>query len=212
MNNAIEFEQFQYNKIVREDTRKEFGIEDKFVVGHMGRFAYQKNHAFLVEMFAELCRKEENAVPLLVGDGELRDAMYNKTTYLGIESKVIFARKCEDVDKLLQAMDIFCFPSRFEGLPISLIEVQAADLLCLYSDTITDEIELIDKILRLPLDKNMWVEKILNLRDKAYERKDSISEMMKRGYNIKLQIKSIEKEYRGGVLHKLIPAWIGVCA
>ena len=94
-----------------------------------------------------------------------------------------------------------CFPSRFEGLPISLIEVQASDLLCLYSDTITDEIELIDKIFRLPLDKDMWIEKILNLRNRAYEnRKDRISEMMEKGYDIKVQIRNIEKEYRGGYI------------
>lgn len=199
MNNAIELEQFRYNKMVREETRKELGIEDKFVVGHIGRFAYQKNHEFLIEMFAELCKKEENAVLLLVGDGELRDAMQKKVVDLGIESKVIFAGKRDDVCKLLQAMDIFCFPSRFEGLPISLIEVQAADLLCLYSNTITDEIELTDKIFCLPLNKDVWLEKILNLKNKAYKnRKDRMSEMMKKGYDIKVQIKNIEKEYRCG--------------
>lgn len=199
MKNAIEIEQFQYNEIARQETRKEFGVEDKFVIGHIGRFVYQKNHEFLIEMFAQLCRKEEKAVLFLVGDGELRDAVYKKAVDLGIEGKVIFAGKRDDVYKLLQGMDIFCFPSRFEGLPISLIEVQASDLLCLYSDTITDEIELIDKIFRLPLDKDMWVEKILDLRNKAYEnRKDRISEMMKKGYDIKLQIRNIEKEYMEG--------------
>lgn len=199
MNNAIELEQFRYNKMVREKTRKEFGIEDKFVVGHIGRFAYQKNHEFLIEMFAELCRKEKNAVLFLAGDGELRDAMHKKADDLEIENKVIFAGKRDDICRLLQAMDIFCFPSRFEGLPISLIEVQAADLLCLYSNTITDEIELTNKIFRLPLNKDMWVETILNLRNEAYEiRKDRMSEMMKKGYDIKVQIKNIEKEYGGG--------------
>ncbi len=197
MNNAIETEKYRYDDDVRQDVRKEFGIEDKFVVGHVGRFAYQKNHKFLVKMFADLCKKKEDAVLLLIGDGELRNEVYQQTVDLNIENKVIFAGKREDVNRLLQAMDIFCFPSRFEGLPITLIEVQAADLLCMYSETITDEIELTDRIYRLPLQQEIWVNNILNL-SKVYKRRDRMLEMNQKGYNIREQINSIEKEYLGG--------------
>ena len=174
-------------------------IENKFVVGHVGRFVYQKNHEFLIEMFAELCKKKEDAMLLLVGDGQFKDAIYKKSVDFGIESKVIFIGKRNDVYRLLQAMDIFCFPSWFEGLPISLVEVQTADLMCLYSDMITDEVELTDRIFRLPLDKDIWVNKILSLNE-SYERKDRTLEIREKGYDIKSQIKNIEKEYRRGIV------------
>ena len=139
MNNAIEPEKYCYDEDVRQEVRKEFGIEDRFVVGHIGRFAYQKNHEFLINMFAELCKEKKDAVLLLIGDGELKDAVYRQAVDLHIENQVVFAGKRDDVNRLLQAMDVFCFPSRFEGLPITLVEVQAADLMCLYSETITDD-------------------------------------------------------------------------
>ncbi len=211
MNNAIEPERYCYDEDVRQEVRKEFEIEDRFVVGHVGRFAYQKNHMFLIKIFAELCKKKKEAVLLLVGDGELRSAVYQQAADLHIENKVIFAGKRDDVDRLLQAMDIFCFPSWFEGMPITLIEVQAADLACLYSETITDEIELTDRIYRLPLQQEVWVRNILNL-SKEYKRRSRMSEMSQKGYSIREQIKNIEKEYRGGALYRLIPNRIGACA
>ena len=211
MNNAIELEQFRYNKMVREKTRKEFGIEDKFVVGHIGRFAYQKNHEFLIEMFAELCRKEKNAVLLLAGDGELRDAMQKKVADLGIKDRVIFAGYRSDVNKLLQAMDIFCFPSYFEGLGISLIEAQAADLPCLCSEAIPKETKILKRFWRLRLDKGIWVEKIItSCGENAREGREK--DMKECGYDIRVQIRNIEKEYRGEVSYRVMLTCIGVCA
>ena len=117
--NAIEIEKYVYNKVTSAEYRKLLNIEDKLVIGCVGRFAYQKNHDFLLDVFYEISKKNKEAVLLLVGgEGGLLSDTKNKVKSLGLESKVIFTGIREDVEKLMQAMDIFILPSRWEGLGI----------------------------------------------------------------------------------------------
>lgn len=195
MRNAINTKQFAYNPNLRAQVRKELGIEDLFVVGHVGRFAYQKNHRFLVEVYHEVQKKCSNAILVLIGSGELRDDIEEQVKNLGLSAKVRFIDFQSDVSKFYQAMDVFTFPSFFEGLGFVLIEAQTAGLPCLCSDQVPEEVLLTESIQRLGLDDiNVWADKILEFRQ-GYERKDGSKLISDAGYDIHEQIKHIEKEY-----------------
>ena len=131
INNAIEVDKFLFNEEVRNQMRKELNIEDKFVIGHVGRFVEQKNHTFLIDIFYEVQKERPNSILLLVGDGPLYNMIYQKVERLGILDKVIFAGVYNDVSKFYNAMDMFVFPSLYEGLGMVLVEAQINGLPCL---------------------------------------------------------------------------------
>ena len=117
INNAIDLKKFEFNEKIREDLRKEFGIkEDTIVIGHIGRFMKQKNHDFLIDVFNELIKKDENSILILIGQGPLLNDMKQKVRDLKIEDKVKFIGQVTDVEKYYNIMDIFLFPSIYEGL------------------------------------------------------------------------------------------------
>ena len=117
INNAIDLKKFEFNEKTREDLRKEFGIkEDTMVIGHIGRFMKQKNHDFLIDVFNELIKKNENSILMLIGQGPLLNDMKQKVRDLKIEDKVKFIGQVTDVEKYYNIMDIFLFPSIYEGL------------------------------------------------------------------------------------------------
>ena len=117
INNAIDLKKFEFNEKTREDLRKEFGIkEDTIVIGHIGRFMKQKNHDFLIDVFNELIKKNENSILMLIGQGPLLNDMKQKVRDLKIEDKVKFIGQVTDVEKYYNIMDIFLFPSIYEGL------------------------------------------------------------------------------------------------
>ena len=193
--NAIDTEQYSYKPNLRAQVRKELGIEDSFVVGHVGRFVYQKNHAFLVEVYNEVQKKCSDTILLLIGRGELRDDIEKQVKNLGLITKVYFIDFQNDVSKYYQAMDVFAFPSFFEGLPFTLVEAQTAGLPCLCSNRISEEILLTDNIQQLGLDNiDVWVDKILEL-SQGYERKDYSKLISDAGHDIRKQVKELEKEY-----------------
>lgn len=194
MKNAIDVEQFAFNKKVRESYRRKLGLEDAFVIGHVGRFAYQKNHEFLLNVFAKVRKQVSNARLLLVGDGELKEDVRNKAIELGIIDSVVFTGGRQDVNNILQAMDVFCLPSRFEGFPIVLVEAQTTGIKCLVSESITTEIELTDNIKYLHLDIEAWARCIIEI-SKGYQRRDMSDIITEAGYNIKYQIKELEELY-----------------
>ncbi|MBQ9389337.1 MAG: glycosyltransferase family 1 protein, partial [Synergistaceae bacterium] len=117
-NNAIETERFAYNESVRNETRKYLKLTDKFVVGHAGRFMTQKNHDFLIDIFAEIHRRRSDSVLLLAGDGPLMDEITAKVMRLGLNDCVIFLGSVNDMERYYQAMDVFILPSLYEGLPV----------------------------------------------------------------------------------------------
>lgn len=117
INNAIDLKKFEFSEKIREDLRKEFGIkEDTIVIGHIGRFMKQKNHDFLIDVFNELIKKDENSILILIGQGPLLNDMKQKVRDLKIEDKVKFIGQVTDVEKYYNIMDVFLFPSIYEGL------------------------------------------------------------------------------------------------
>ncbi len=183
VSNGIEVEKYRYNSEVRDRVRSELGLEGKYVFGHVGRFAEQKNHKFLLDIFKAY--SDENAVLLLVGIGPLQDSMKEYATTLGIDSRVRFLGIRHDINELMQAMDMFLFPSIYEGLGIVAIEAQAAGLPVIASDKVPDEAGITDIISFLPLDStDVWCKEINRLRN-SYVRRDTMEEIKAAGYDIR---------------------------
>ncbi|MCM1154148.1 MAG: glycosyltransferase [Ruminococcus flavefaciens] len=191
---ALDINRFQYNEEKRNSIRKNLNLSDKFVIGNVGRMAYQKNHKFLIDCFYEVQKKEDKAVLLLLGDGYLEKEIKDQVTQYGIGEKVIFAGAVDNVEDYLQAMDIFAFPTRFEGLGIVLIEAQAAGLKCIAGDKVPRETELTENIVYLELNKEKWVEEILRYKG-GYHRVKTGEQIRRGGYDITQEIKRLEKIY-----------------
>ena len=164
LNNAIDTKKYIFNPAVRKKKREELGIsENEYVIGHVGNFTPPKNHAFTIELFAEICNKKENARLVLVGGGDAIQQHKEKALELGISDKIIFTGKRTDVPDLMQAMDVFLFPSIYEGLPVTLVEAQAAGLHCIVSDNVTREVAITKLIEFISLNesKDIWTDRIL---------------------------------------------------
>lgn len=143
MPNAIDTKKFAYDEEAKRCLRAELGIpQDAFVLGHVGRFMYQKNHAFLLRVFQRLLSSRQDAWLLLIGEGERMKLIRSEVEKMGIEGKVRFTGTRSDVAKLYSAMDVFCLPSFYEGLPVVALEAQANGLPCLFSDRMTKEVVL----------------------------------------------------------------------
>ncbi len=164
--NAIDNERFRFQPEDRTELRKELGIaEDAFVVGHVGRFVYPKNHMFLLEVFHQLYKQDPKARLLLVGEGELEQNVRQRVAELQIEDAVIFAGVRKDVPKLYSAMDAFCQPSFYEGMGLVGWEAQSNGLPCLFSQNITSESVLSDASVQLPLaDAVQWADMLQQLK------------------------------------------------
>lgn len=137
--NGIEVERFRFDPAVREQVRGELGVEGQFVIGHVGRLCDQKNQDFLLEVFAQVKRRRPESRLLLVGEGELLGRLKEKAGELGVAESVIFYGPASRVERLLWAMDVFAFPSRFEGLGIAAVEAQAAGMPVAASEFVPDE-------------------------------------------------------------------------
>lgn len=143
LHNAVDLSVFQYNTEDRQKIRKEFQIaQNSLIVGHIGRFDVQKNHKYLLDVFAQIIKRRSDAVLLLVGRGPLEDEIQAIVGKMGLMDRVVFAGIRNDVSKLLSAMDVLVFPSLYEGMPNAVIEAQATGLPCVISDTITREADI----------------------------------------------------------------------
>jgi len=198
LKNAIDTKKYIYDHNTRLDKRKELQIEDKFVIGHVGRFSTPKNHDLLIEIFNVVHNKNKNTILLLVGDGELRPIIENKVKELGLINSVIFMGVRSDIPEILQAMDLFLFPSLFEGLGIVAIEAQAAALPCIVSDSIPKEAHITDLIQSLSLSNSLeeWAEPILNYSD-THERSNMQKEIDSSGYDINRTVHWLQNFYLG---------------
>jgi glycosyltransferase EpsF len=172
--NAIDIEMFKYDPIARKKLRKEIGLRnDDFVIGHIGRFVKQKNHAFLIDVFAEV--KKENAKLVLVGQGPLREEIENKVKKLGLEKDVFFLGQRNDANKLYSVFDVFCLPSLYEGLGVVAIEAQINERKLLLSDKVPVEAIISDKAERLELDCRRWSSALNVMLDSGCMKKYSIA-------------------------------------
>lgn len=198
--NAIDTGRFRFNAEVREKMRKELGLAEKFVIGHVGRFGFMKNHAYLIDIFSELCKMRDDAALVLIGKGELEDKIKQKTKDLGLEEKVHFLGTRSNVEDYYQAFDYFVFPSSFEGLPGSAAEAQAAGLCCLISDKVTREAALTDLAVYKSIDEPpiKWAEKIQENSQKALIRRDMQQEILAKGFDVTIQAGQMEQFYRTG--------------
>ncbi len=161
--NGIKLEKYKYNPEIRNDVRKTLGLQNKFVIGHVGRFSDQKNHTFLLDIYQKIYEKDKNTVLLLFGVGELMEPMKRKTLQLGIENAVIFYGASNEMNKMWQAIDVFVMPSLHEGLPVTGIEAQASGLPCVFADTITREVDVTGKSEFLSLNDSpeIWADHVL---------------------------------------------------
>ncbi len=201
--NAIDAARFQYNPVVRAKVRKELGIEDKFVIGHVGRFGFMKNHAYLVDVFAELCRRKEDCALVLSGKGEKEEEIRKKLQELNLLDKVRFLGNRFDVERYYQAFDYFVFPSIFEGLPGSVAEAQAAGLHCLVSDRITKEVALTELVSYRSIEEEPrnWAEEILEHAEAACRREGmplAVAQIKEKGFDVREQAVQMAQFYMTG--------------
>ena len=195
-NNAIELEHFSYNEQKRQEVRKELGLEDKFVVGHVGRFCYQKNQEFLIDIFYEVHKLRPDATLLLIGGGELETFVHQKVQKLGLQDFVFFAGVQEDTSRFYQAMDVFVLPSRYEGLGVVAIEAQECSLPIVCSDEVPEEAKVLKSTKFLNLDESpkVWAENILQVA-KEGKRRNTSEELRKAGFDIDTEAKKLEDFY-----------------
>lgn len=197
MNNAIEVEDFQFNQEVREKKRKELQAEDTINLVNIGRFNTQKNQSFLFDIFAELIKRNKKYKLFLVGQGELESQLREKAKQLQIEQDVEFLGLRNDISELLQAMDVFVFPSLFEGFGIAFLEAQATGLKCVVSDNIANEAHIVkNNIVEISLKNSaqQWAEKIAEINN--FERKNVTTLIKEKGYDIKENAQKLEKKYK----------------
>lgn len=197
LNNAIDLDKFKYNETLRKKKRKELGIEDDtLVIGHIGRFVAQKNHDYLIDIFNEIHKKNNNSVLLLAGQGPLMEEIKNKAKELNLDDSIKFLGQRNDANELYQAFDVFLLPSLYEGLPVVGVEAQAAGLLCYLSDDMTKETKVLDitKFMSLNNTPEEWADNILD-DVKKYKRRDVSKEMTAKNFNIKEEVKRLEKYY-----------------
>lgn len=166
MPNAIDVEKYAYNEAVRKSVRQELGLDGKYVVGHAGRFNHQKNHEFLIEIFQAIHEKDAGTVLILFGVGELMEHIKEKVHLLGLDDSVIFYGNSHEMYRMYQAMDVFLMPSKFEGLPVTGVEAQAAALPVVFSDGITREVCLTENVSYLPLNESAetWADSVLSYK------------------------------------------------
>lgn len=186
LNNGIDTNSYKYNYQKRIQIRNRFNIKDNTVViGHVGRFTYAKNHRFLIDIFSSIHRAEPNSILMLVGIGELEEEIREQVKTLGLENAVLFLGQTNNVGLVLQAIDVFIFPSLFEGLGIALVEAQAAGLPCIVSENIQKEADIkagLVHYLKVNDGKEKWAQKAIELRN--VERYDITNQVKKAGFDI----------------------------
>jgi len=203
LKNAIDVSRYSYSSKIRKAYREKLDINGCFVVGHIGRFAYQKNHDMLIRVFRKVYDKIPNARLMLIGGGELEYKIRQQVKVYGLDNAVMFMGKRTDVPQLLQAMDFFLLPSRFEGLGLVLVEAQAAGLKCLASKEVPAEVRVTPNLEFISDDISEWVEGIL--RSVNYQRQKVDDLIAQSGYDLREQIKVLEKLYSGEDISKDCP-------
>ena len=197
LHNAIDVQRFAFQREVRERQRRLYGLENCFVIGHVGRFNVQKNHTRLLDVFAEIAKRDSDARLVLIGVGELEQSVQEKARAIGVQEKTLFLGQMADVSEWYQAMDCFVMPSLFEGLPVVGIEAQAAGLPCVFSDRVTDEVLLSSKARRLPLraDDAEWAGEIMAARLPEAERIQGADIVRQAGYDIHTEARKLQETY-----------------
>lgn len=194
--NGIDTKRFKYNPEVREEVRASLKIDSSaLVIGNVGRFCPEKNHGFLLEIFEVLHKKQSDSVLFLLGDGEDKEKIRESVRAKGLEKSVIFTGNVTNVEDYMQAMDVFAFPSLFEGLGIVAVEAQCSGLPVAASDGVPKDICITEKVSFLSLSQSaeVWADELIRLGD--YERADQSEIIKNAGYDIEATVRQIEKIY-----------------
>lgn len=202
INNAIDTKDFKIDKMTRNKLREELGLGDSFVVGHVGRYHYQKNHEFLLEIFNDLLKLKPNSKLVLVGSGELESSVRLKIKELGIEDRVLILGQRSDIPNLLQSFDVFLLPSRFEGLPFVLVEAQATGLISYTSkDVVSSQSKISEMLYFIDLKENSrsWAEQIVETHK---PRTNTTDDIIKAGFDIKTEAQKVESYFLEGQDHE----------
>lgn len=193
LNNPIDLSRFQKSNRSVQSIRASLGLsENDFIIGHVGRFMDQKNHDFLIDIFNELLKKRPNAKLLLVGDGPLKDHIENKSKTLGIYDKIRFTGLRSDVSDLLGIIDVFLFPSKFEGISIAFLEAQSRCKTLIASKNVSQDSAVTDKVCFIGLDEplDIWVDAIITPTQYLFKAKNKIED-----FDIKNVINKLEYFY-----------------
>lgn len=196
--NAIEVKKYVFNASKREELRKKLGLEEKHVIGHIGRLDYQKNQEFLLEILGDIIKENKDVILLLVGTGIDRDNLQTDIVSKGLQNNVILFGKCDNVGEILNVFDVFAFPSRFEGLGIVAVEAQCNGLHCVCSEYVPEEVNITGNVEFIKLEqKKMWIETLKRSQERSRIDEGDISRV---GYEIqaaalKLQDKYLQMEY-----------------
>lgn len=194
--NAIEAQKYLYDEEIRQRVRLEIGVDDNtFLCGHVGTFSGPKNHLFLVDIFKDIVAQRPNARLVCCGAGALMSSVKEHARELGVLDKIIFAGVVKNCNEYMMAMDVFIFPSIFEGFPVSILEAQATGLPLLMSDVITKEVDLTSLVNRMSIKEHpsKWAEKVLSLES---SQRDIYNEVISRSkYNMRETVKMFERLY-----------------
>lgn len=197
INNGINAALYEFDPNTRKEVREKLGIENNFVIGHVGRFYKQKNHKFILDTFSDIVKQKPEARLLLIGEGELKDSIKAYAEELGISDSVIFYGLSNEVNKLLQAFDAFVFPSIFEGLGIVAVEAQAASVQTFCAEeTIAKEVNITPYCHYIPLSKGheYWAKSIIEIAC-SYERKSTTKIIQDANFDIVTVAKDLETFY-----------------
>lgn len=185
VHNGIDVEKFGFNSEIRKKYRERYDIGDELVIGHIGRFDQVKNHDFLIKLFAELESRKDKVFLVLVGKGVREQKIKREVAERKLDDKVLFLGSRDDVEKIMQMMDVLVMPSLYEGIPVTLIEAQAAGLHCVVSDNISDEVNITGNVKFISLEAltEIWMDNLYALSD---ENRISGTKLVRRaGYDIK---------------------------
>jgi len=196
LKNAIDAPLYIYNPVSRSQIREQYNINSEMVIGHVGRFVSVKNHKFILDVFKSIHDKNPNTILMLIGDGELSLEIIEKIKFLGLTESIILTGSVQNVYDYLQAMDIYIFPSLFEGLGMSLVEAQTAGLNCFAADTVPSESAVTDLVEFISLNQNVdfWADKILDVGNE-YTRKSMLSVIQHAGYDVKTSSEWLQTFY-----------------
>lgn len=192
--NGIDTQRFVFDAPRREAFRKELGLENSFVIGHVGHLAGVKNQTFLLELMPEILKRKPNAYLLLVGDGADRAMLEQRVAALNLSEHVRFTGNVRNVPDYLNTMDVFAFPSLYEGMPLSIIEVQTNGLPCVISNRVPKDVFLTDLIHPLPLEnKSVWVDAVCTAE--RNEPQSYFAQMRQSGFDVANAVGQIYKVY-----------------
>lgn len=196
IHNAIETKKFCFSMEQRDKIRDIYGLENKYVIGIVGRLDYQKNHSFMLDVIKEYVTIEPNAKLMIIGDGKLKEDLVKKVDDLKINDNVIFVGQVQNVYDFYSAFDVLVMPSLFEGLPVSAIEAQTSGLPCLISEEVTKEVNLGYNVSYLNIkNPKVWVEQLQNVKNIERDFDKAPARVADAGYDIQREADRIQKRY-----------------